>query len=112
VAHRELRLSLPRSLQREGEEGQRSRAWVRGVGRVEWCEGGEWGGVGAFIARKGDGSASGRWQCPTSERGQTSAWGHEHDVGGLASSRSEAEAERAGEGSLGFSLGGSAPDRC
>jgi hypothetical protein len=40
VAHRELRLSLPRSLQREGEEGQRSRAWGRGVGRgsgVVWC---------------------------------------------------------------------------
>jgi hypothetical protein len=37
-AHRELRLSLPCSLQREGEEGQRSHAGVRGVGRVEWCE--------------------------------------------------------------------------
>jgi hypothetical protein len=29
VARRELRLSLPRSLQREGEEGQRSRAGER-----------------------------------------------------------------------------------
>jgi hypothetical protein len=38
VVHKELRLSLPCFLQREGEEGQRSRAWVREVGRVEWCE--------------------------------------------------------------------------
>jgi hypothetical protein len=68
-AHRELRLSLPRSLQREGEEGQRSRTWVRGVGRVEWCEGEEWVGVGAFIAGEGDGSASGRWSRPILERG-------------------------------------------
>jgi hypothetical protein len=32
-----------------------------------------------------------------SRRGQMSARGRERDVGGLASSRSEAEAERAGE---------------
>jgi hypothetical protein len=85
---------------------------VRGVGRVEWCEGGEWGGVGAFIAREGDGSASGRWSRPTSGRGQTSARGRERDVGGLASSRSEAKAEQAGEGWLDFSQGGLASGRC
>jgi hypothetical protein len=31
VPRRELQLSLPRSLQREGEDGQRSRAYERGV---------------------------------------------------------------------------------
>jgi hypothetical protein len=54
--------------------------------------------VGGFIAGRGDGSASGRWQRPTSERGQrwqrptsergqTSARGRERDVVGLASAR-------------------------
>jgi hypothetical protein len=62
----------------------------------------EWVGVGAFIAGEGDGSASGRWQRPTRERGLMSPGWRRGDVGGLASSRSEAKAERAGEGSLGF----------
>jgi hypothetical protein len=68
--------------------------------------------VGDFIALEGDGSALGRWQRPTSERGQTSPGWHRGDVGGLASSRLEAEAERVGKGSLDFSHGGLAPGRC
>jgi hypothetical protein len=35
---------------------------VRGVGRVEWCEGEEWVGVGGFIAVEGSGECVGRWR--------------------------------------------------
>jgi hypothetical protein len=68
--------------------------------------------VGAFIAAGRSGSAPGRQRCPTSERGQTSLGWHQGDVGGLASSCMGVKAEWAGEGSLGFSLGRLAPDRC
>jgi hypothetical protein len=63
-------------------------------------------GWGGFIAAGRSGSALGRQQRPTSERGQTSLGWRRGDVGGLASSRTGVETEWAGEGSLVFPLGG------